>query len=125
MELEEAKELFKESIDEVKTPIDLFKKILEKAYEKGVEDGKSQKCFISTNAVKAKENDMEEYVISFPKNSDESPTTVCKLVRCKDCIYGEKCQSGAWQEAVQCKNTEVFLEPVCHSPNWYCAEGEK
>lgn len=47
-----------------------------------------------------------------------------EVVMCKDCIYGEKCQNGAGQEVVQCTNTDVFLEPVCHSPNWYCAEGE-
>ena len=40
MELEEAKELFKESIDEAKTPIELFQILFEKVYEKGVEDGK-------------------------------------------------------------------------------------
>ena len=30
---------------------------------------------------------MEEYVILFPKNPDEFPKTVCKLVRCKDCKH--------------------------------------
>ena len=40
MELEEAKKIFKESIDEAKTPIDLFRIILEKVYNKGVYDGK-------------------------------------------------------------------------------------
>ena len=48
-----------------------------------------------------------------------------EVVMCKDCIYGEKCQNGLGQEAVQCTNTDVFLEPVCHSPNWYCADGER
>ena len=43
MELEEAKKIFKESIDEAKTPIDLFRIILEKTYEKGVEDGKTER----------------------------------------------------------------------------------
>ena len=43
MELEEAKKIFKESIDEAETPIDLFRIILEKTYEKGVEDGKADK----------------------------------------------------------------------------------
>lgn len=43
MELEEAKKLIKESIDEAKTPIDLFRIILEKTYEKGVKDGKADK----------------------------------------------------------------------------------
>ena len=43
MELEEAKKLFKESIDEANTPIDLFRIILEKTYEKGVEDGKTDR----------------------------------------------------------------------------------
>ena len=43
MELEEAKKIFKESIDEAKTPIDLFRIILEKTYEKGVEDGKADR----------------------------------------------------------------------------------
>ena len=41
MELEESKKLFKESIDEAKTPIDLFKTIFDKAYEKGYNDGKN------------------------------------------------------------------------------------
>ena len=43
MDLEEAKKIFKESIDEAKTPIDLFRIILEKTYEKGVEDGKTER----------------------------------------------------------------------------------
>lgn len=42
MDLEEMKKLFKDSIDEAKTPVDLFKIILEKAYQKGVDDGKSE-----------------------------------------------------------------------------------
>ena len=40
--LEEAKNIFKESIDEAETPIDLYRIILEKIYEKGVEDGRSE-----------------------------------------------------------------------------------
>ena len=44
MELEEAKKIFKESIDEAETPIDLFRIILEKTYEKGVEDGNSKQA---------------------------------------------------------------------------------
>lgn len=47
MELEEAKKIFKESIDEAKTPIDLFRIILEKTYENGVKMGKSAKEWIS------------------------------------------------------------------------------
>ena len=42
MDLDEMKQLFKDSIDEAKTPIDLFKIILEKTYQKGVDDGKSE-----------------------------------------------------------------------------------
>lgn len=42
MELEKAKKIFKESIDEAETPLDLFKIIFEKTYEKGVEDGKAK-----------------------------------------------------------------------------------
>jgi hypothetical protein len=42
MELEEAKKIFKESIDEAETPIDLFKIILEKTYQKGVQDGRTE-----------------------------------------------------------------------------------
>ena len=47
MELEEAKKIFKESIDEAETPIDLFRIIFEKTYEKGVEDGKTKQEWIS------------------------------------------------------------------------------
>ena len=43
MELEDMKQLFKDAIDEAKTPIDLFKIILEKTYAKGVEDGKTER----------------------------------------------------------------------------------
>ena len=42
MDLEEMKKLFKDSIDEAKTPIDLFRIILEKTYEKGVQDGRTE-----------------------------------------------------------------------------------
>ena len=42
MELEEAKKLFKESIDEAKTPIDLISILLEKFYEKGAMNEKEE-----------------------------------------------------------------------------------
>ena len=38
MDLDEMKQLFKDSIDEAKTPIDLFGIILVKTYQKGVDD---------------------------------------------------------------------------------------
>ena len=42
MELEEVKKIFKDSVDEANTPLDIFRIILEKTYEKGVQDGKNQ-----------------------------------------------------------------------------------
>ena len=42
MDLDEMKKLIKDSIDEARTPVDLFKIILEKVYQKGIDDGKSE-----------------------------------------------------------------------------------
>jgi hypothetical protein len=42
MEFEELKQIVIDSIDEAKTPIDLMQIIVNKVYEKGIEDGKNQ-----------------------------------------------------------------------------------
>ena len=42
MEFEQLKQIVMDSIDEAKTPIDLFQIVLDKVYQKGVEDGKHE-----------------------------------------------------------------------------------
>ena len=40
MDFETLKQIFIDSIDEAKTPVDLFQIVINKVYEKGVEKGK-------------------------------------------------------------------------------------
>lgn len=47
------------------------------------------------------------------------------FVRCRDCKHGLACVNAHGEEAVQCSNTGNGMEPgFCHSPGWYCADGE-
>ena len=42
MEFEELKQIVIDSIDEAKTPVDLFQIVINKVYEKGIEEGKGR-----------------------------------------------------------------------------------
>ena len=67
---------------------------------------------------------MKEYIITafdFQETIDLDPfraEDVPELIRCKDCIYGEKVN-----EVYLCGKSRGF--GIAHKPDWFCADGRK
>jgi hypothetical protein len=48
-----------------------------------------------------------------------------KIVRCRDCRYGEPVMNGAGDDCIQCNNDDLWLDGNLNFPDWYCADGER
>lgn len=48
-----------------------------------------------------------------------------EIVRCKDCYFGEHTINVAGERCVQCTNSDLGMMGECHTPNWFCADGER
>ena len=48
-----------------------------------------------------------------------------KVVRCKDCRYGEPTKNGAGDDCIQCNNDDLWLDGNLNFPDWFCADGER
>ena len=44
------------------------------------------------------------------------------LIRCKDCDFGTPEKNGNGEDCIECSNS---LEHLCHSPDWFCGDGER
>lgn len=70
----------------------------------------------------------KEYIVELrEEEADElmDEHWVGELVRCKDCYFGEHTINGAGERCVQCTNSDLGMMGDCHTPNWYCADGER
>ena len=47
------------------------------------------------------------------------------IVNCEDCKYGEKTKNGFKEYVIECHNSDLGMMGDCHSPYWYCGDGER
>ena len=57
----------------------------------------------------------------------ETTNDVVKVVRCKDCRYGEPEENTNHEVMVMCQNKQnpVGYDDLLMAPDWYCADGER
>ena len=75
---------------------------------------------------------MAEYIIKINDN-DEADSDggkrveeMHRLVRCKDCKWGEPARNGKGEEMIFCYCGDTGIEDGwLLDPDWYCAEGER
>ena len=60
-----------------------------------------------------------------PKPTTFEDLGYVKVVRCKDCYFGEHTINLAGERCVQCTNSDLGMMGDCHTPNWFCADGER
>jgi len=49
-----------------------------------------------------------------------------KIVRCKDCRWGDWSRNSKGEEMILCYNGDTGIEDgYLHETNWFCAEGER
>lgn len=88
---------------------------------KGMKNGKIRFCY-EIGGVPCRACDIGD-TIDYFLDDDISPTIdAVPVVRCKDCAYGTKVKNGCGEDVVECS---LDMEHLCHSPNWFCADGEK
>ena len=71
---------------------------------------------------------INDYVDTYTVPQSNRPgdgAEMSKVIRCRNCKYGEHGKNARGEDIVICKNPDPpWLEEIAIMPDWYCADAE-